>query len=143
MLEQKEAPYRGIGFVIDHKIIPFITKYISDRVAILDLEIVHSRIKSIFRIVNAYGPTSGKAKKYPNLLDKFYSDLEKAIGVPSKIETRILGDFNSRVRVINKESREDVNLGMGNYGYGKQNEHGLRLLHFLHSKRALYIEYGF
>ena len=58
-LEQKSAAYRGLGFAISENIMPNVKsyKYVSDRIAILELEIktnTNSKMKA--RIINAYLP---------------------------------------------------------------------------------------
>ena len=94
--------------------------YISDRVAILDLEIPTKTSSMQYRIVNAYGPTMFRAKENPNLIIQFYEHLTSAINVPNRHEIYILGDFNSKLgsSTAVDHSNNTVNECIGKYGMG-------------------------
>ncbi|KAL5266327.1 hypothetical protein ACHWQZ_G003674 [Mnemiopsis leidyi] len=87
LIEQKLGRHYGLGFVISPKMQKMAKSYsyISDRVAILTLQI---RAKSgsiiTYRIVNAYGPTLQRAYEHPHELTNFYQSLSTACNVPSR-----------------------------------------------------------
>ena len=135
LLNSKSRHY-GLGFVISPKIADFVVSYnsISDRVAYLDLTLQSRNGQyKIFRFVNANGPTSTLVKKTPKISSQFYSQLNKAINVPSRYELFVLGDFNSKLGTLSKADYEEGILPrhLGSYGTGKRNENGEALLNFL------------
>ena len=117
---------------------PFVQKsrYISDRLSYLDIEIpFENGKKQNFRIFNAYGPTQEKAKQSPNMLEKFYSELQCAIDkTPKSTKLWILGDLNAQLGKI--ESPEEGKV-IGRYSFGERNENGENLHHLLLSNFLL------
>ena len=95
----------------------------------MDLELRHSSNKTKIRIINAYGPTAEKAAENPSLIEKFYSELEKATKVTSNVDIWILGDFNARIG--QNIAHEEENEIKGRYGFGEKNKNGEKLTHFL------------
>ena len=60
VMEQKQSRHGGLGFGISSRMFDYVKSYayISDRVAVLDLQIpTKSGLFTNYRIVNAYGPT--------------------------------------------------------------------------------------
>ncbi|XP_047470538.1 craniofacial development protein 2-like [Penaeus chinensis] len=75
-------------------------------------------------IISAYAPTLDAAD---DRKDAFYEDLQKLIeSIPKKDQIYLLGDFNARVGPDNQAWP----LCLGQFGYGKVNENGQRLLEF-------------
>ena len=75
LIQQQTAKYRGLGFIIAPRLKPFVRRwwYVSDRVAVLDLDI--PCWKGNFcqcRIVNAYEPTSQRVKENSSVSEQFY-----------------------------------------------------------------------
>ncbi len=131
-MQQEQAVYRRLGFVIGPRLADNIIcyKYVRDRVATIDLGI-HTRNGETLNIlvVNAYGPTSERAKEDPSLLESFYAELASTIKTPSRWLTFICGDFNSK---LGKLTTEDISTGfkecMGSYGKSERNHNGEALL---------------
>ena len=84
------------------------------------------------RFVNCYSPTNPKSISNPEIADRFYDNLTKAIDVPARYETWILGDLNAK---LGKRSWVDedngISVNVGRHGVGRRNENGHRLLQFL------------
>ena len=86
-MDQKDSRHGGLGFVISPKALCWIKSYnyVSDRVAFLDLLIPNSGGgETNYRIINAYGPTQPRATSNPELVTKFYQDLQVAYNVPAR-----------------------------------------------------------
>ena len=136
LIEQKLGRHYGLGFVISPKMQKMAKSYsyISDRVAILTLQI---RAKSgsiiTYRIVNAYGPTLQRAYEHPHELTNFYQSLSTACNVPSRYELYIMGDFNSKLGRLSVQECQETNLSdhIGRYGVGTRNSNGEHMLNFL------------
>ena len=84
--------------------------------------------KRLITIINVYAPTSEKSKKFPQQIDKLYTNLHKLCKQIKKISTTatiIAGDFNSKIgrRHGNEES-------IGSWSRGRRNENGTRLVEF-------------
>ena len=87
IMDQKDSRHGGLGFVISPKALCWIKSYnyVSDRVAFLDLLIPNSGGgETNYRIINAYGPTQPRATSNPELVTKFYQDLQVAYNVPAR-----------------------------------------------------------
>jgi len=137
LYDQKDGWHGGVGFIISPRIVNYIvcTKYISDRVCFMDIEIPsRSELPIRIRVINTYCPHQGLVRKDPSVLENFYGQLEEAIDVSSNVEIHILGDFNSK---LGKLTPQDIDLGynqiMGKWGMGVRNDNGNRLLNFLSS----------
>lgn len=73
-------------------------------------------------IIQAYAPTCDKSD---DMIEEFYSDLEKAMCLTKKGEiTIVLGDFNAK---IGKNATKEIS---GHYGLGERNARGERLIQF-------------
>ena len=136
IMEQKNCRHGGLGFVISPKIQKFVKSYgyISDRVAILDLQIpTKSGKPTNYRIVNAYGPTSQRAFQNPQVVQTFYQSLGIACKVPSRFELFVMGDFNSKLGKLSLEESQDPNIPnhVGRFAVGMRNDNGEHLLNFL------------
>ena len=134
-MDQKKCRHGGLGFVLSPHMCQYVKSYsyVSDRVAIMDLHIPnkeHGCVK--YRVVNAYGPTTPRASKCPELLDDFYTALERAVDVPSRYELILLGDFNSKIGKLTYEERlTEITRHVGRFGVGLRNSNGQRLLEFV------------
>ena len=75
------------------------------------------------RFINCYSPTNPKSVQNPQIADKFYDQLVKALDVPARYEVWFLGDFNAK---LGKRSRNDEENGLsshiGKHGVGRRNE---------------------
>ena len=91
------------------------------------------------QIINAYGPTSDRARADSSLVDSFYAELSAAINIPARWQLFVCGDFKSK---LGKRSRanHDARLGacMGSYGVGKRNSNGDALVEFI-STNGLFV----
>ena len=135
IMEQRHGRHGGLGFVIAPRMLQFVKtyKYISDRVAILDIEIPNSTSGSIkYRIVNAYGPTNPRCIANPQLVTDFYNAVTSAIDIPSRYELFVMGDFNSRLGKLSDEERTlNVTNHIGIHAVGIRNCNGEHLLDFI------------
>ena len=135
IIDQKHCRHGGLGFVISSRITPYVKtyKYVSDRVAVLDLEIPNKSTGAVrYRIVNAYGPTTPRASNNPNLVRDFYRALNCAINVPARYELIIMGDFNAKVgKLTYEELQTEIINHVGRYGVGIRNSNGERFLEFV------------
>lgn len=110
----------GVGVLIsselERSVIDFIT--FGDRVILLKLLTSHRTMN----IIQAYAPTCDKSD---DMIEEFYSDLEKAMCLTKKGEiTIVLGDFNAK---IGKNATKEIS---GHYGLGERNARGERLIQF-------------
>ena len=136
LIEQKHGRHYGLGFVIAPRMQKLVKSYsyISDRVAILTLQIQSKSGSNItYRIVNAYGPTLQRSTEDPISISNFYQSLTTAIDVPSRVELYLMGDFNSKLgRVTLEECQQtDIRDHVGRYAVGTRNSNGEHLLNFL------------
>ena len=86
VFDQTSCRQRGIGFMINKRMIPCITaiKQVSDNIAYIEVELKSKNGKSTkCRIINAYGPTSPTSASNPQLRDTFYEQLSSAVYAPS------------------------------------------------------------
>jgi hypothetical protein len=117
------AGQRGVGFLVKQDYIKNIReiKGISDRIATLQIEINKTPIVCI----QIYAPTS-TATDEEN--EEFYCTLGNLIkGIKIKKHNLIImGDWNSQIGQRGKGEKKLI----GNYGYGKCNARGWRLLRF-------------
>ena len=73
-------------------------------------------------IINAYAPT---LKADPEAKAKFYDDIHRLLlQIPAENQLFVLGDFNARVG----KDQEVWPSCLGNFGTGKMNDNGQRLL---------------
>jgi hypothetical protein len=111
------------GFIVNKRWLNNIKmcKCVSFRVLVLILKINKT---STMGFVQVYAPTS---KASENEMNKFYGDVEKAQKMISDCTWKIvMGDWNSKIG-LSQDIECDV---MGQYGYGKRNERGERLIRF-------------
>ena len=138
-LQQKYDSHGGLGYLVKNSFIEYITnyEYVSDRVAILDLQFESPQGETNVRIFNVYGHTLEKSVKDPHLREIFYDQIQNVIDkTPKSWEVIILGDFNSRlgskeIKNNTREEEEEDIPAIGQYGYGEMNENGECLLNFL------------
>ena len=136
IMDQKHSRRGGLGFVIGSRMQDFIKSYgyISDRVAILDLQIpTKSGLIINYRIVNAYGPTLPRALENPQLITDFYQSLSSACNIPSRYELFIMGDFNSKLGKNSLDELMETNISdhVGRFAVGTRNSNGEHMLNFL------------
>ena len=143
LMEQKLATHRGLGFVIGPRLLDRVLSfgYVSDRVATIDLAIPMRKAGTTTkcRIVNAYGPTTDRAREDPSLVDSFYAELSSAINIPSRWQLFVCGDFNSKLgKLRNTDKEAGLNTCMGSYGMGIRNSNGDALVEFI-SANGLFV----
>ncbi|KAL5248389.1 hypothetical protein ACHWQZ_G017537 [Mnemiopsis leidyi] len=136
LVEQKLGRHYGLGFAISPKMQKYAKShsYISDRVAILTLQIPTKSGSIIYyRIVNAYGPTLQRATENPQEITNFYQALTQAINVPARYELYLLGDFNSKLGRTSSLEIQETNISehVGRYAVGTRNSNGEHMLNFL------------
>jgi len=86
VVEQKEASYQGLGFVINPRFLNSY-KYISDWISILDFTLpTRSGPQLKCQVVNAYGPTCKHAAE-----DNFYAEITSVISIPARWRLFICG----------------------------------------------------
>lgn len=114
---------RGIGFIIKKEYAKEVTeiKGISDRVATLELKTKKTKVTCI----QVYAPTSSAEEKE---IDEFYNNVSTVYNELRKKDNIILlmGDWNSQVGKREKGEKSTI----GEYGYGKRNERGWRLVRY-------------
>jgi len=102
-MEQKEASYRGLAFVISPRLLNHINsyKYISHWVSILDFTLpTRSGPQLKCLLINAHGPTSERAAQGPTLLDNFYAEITFVMRTPARWKLFICGNFNSKPKML-------------------------------------------
>ena len=137
LFPQEDGRHGGLGFLISDGIAENVKSYsqLSDRVAYLDVEIPHrggsTRPPTHLRLINCYAPTLPKSIANPELAERFYDDLTRAMDVPARFETWFLGDFNA---IIGVRTLRDIACGldeiMGDHSVGRRNVNGRRLVNF-------------
>ena len=117
---------RGTGFLINKRIKENVDtiKGINDRIAMLKIKIG----KRTILIIQIHAPT---AQSSDEEIEEFYNTLEDTINKNRRQLNIILGDFNAKIG--KKEYPEEEVLG--NYGTGKRNERGEKLIHFAESQK--------
>ncbi|GBP80788.1 Craniofacial development protein 2 [Eumeta japonica] len=115
----------GVGFLVKkiHKqnIVSFTG--ISERVAVLKLKYEHE----LLTLVQAYAPTEQASEEET---DEFYNDIRKAQENQDR-NVIVMGDFNARVGQPKKYEK----FRMGNFGYGKRNERGNKLVQYAYEQK--------
>lgn len=115
----------GVGFMIKKYLKEYIEEIvgISERIAILNL-VNFPRDREKCTIIQVYSPTEQSKKE---ILDKFYLELNEAIGKYSHNFLLVMGDFNAQIG--QKVSGEDMILGP--YCLNKKRtNNGERLINF-------------
>ena len=135
LVEQKEASYRGLGFVISPRLLNHINsyKYMGDRLSILDFTLpTRSGHQLKCRVVNAYGPTSERTAEDPILLDNFYAEITSVISILARLKLFICDDFKYKLGKLTPEDAEaGAHSNMGSYCMGTRNSNGDTLFEFL------------
>ncbi|KAL0832528.1 hypothetical protein ABMA28_000739 [Loxostege sticticalis] len=93
--------------------------------------IFHISDRYKMKVVQVYAPTS---KSSDDVLEEFYSDVEKALSENLCYYTVVMGDFNAKIGQKAPKSSEDY---VGKFGLGIRNKRGKRLVNFL-TKHKLY-----
>jgi exonuclease III len=116
----------GVGFIIKKKLKHSITEIrgISERIAVLSLNINGNSIA----VIQMYAPTEASTE---DKIEKFYDLLDDTLINYKADRTFVMGDFNSKVG-----SKEFEDEPMGSYGYGERNERGDRLIQFVQGQRV-------
>ncbi|XP_045455664.1 uncharacterized protein LOC123665395 [Melitaea cinxia] len=119
----------GVGFLIKKAWKNNITNFtgISERVALLQMKFGTLNIS----IIQAYAPTE---RSDDTEIQKFYNDLKIAHTLADE-KIIILGDFNAKIGQPKKEEKPV----MGQYGLGRRNERGERLLEYAFEYRLAII----
>ena len=121
-LADTERRLYGVGFAVNNKLLSKTTtpKAKSERIISLQL----STKTGTAHIISAYAPTLDADS---DLKDKFYEDLQTVTDeIPSRDQIILLGDFNARVG----DDYKSWPTCIGQFGIGKMNENGQRLLEF-------------
>jgi len=117
---EEEARLHGVGFAVKNSLLSAIEPPTDGTERILSLRL--STSAGYVTILSVYAPTLSSA---PEVKDKFYEELDAAVGkVPETEHLFLLGDFNARVG-RDHDSWPDC---LGQFGIGKMNENGQRLL---------------
>ncbi|GBP46930.1 Probable RNA-directed DNA polymerase from transposon X-element [Eumeta japonica] len=111
----------GVGFLVKKIYKQNIVSFtgISESVAVLKLKYEHE----LLTLVQAYAPTEQASEEET---DKFYNYIRKAQENQDR-NVIIRGDFNARVGQPKKYEK----IIMGNFGYGKRNERGNKLVQYV------------
>ena len=93
LFDQKQDWHGGLGFVINKRFTDCIMSYhqISERVAYIDTKLKptdNSSAPCYIRFINCYSPTNPKSVQNPQIADKFYDQLVKALDVPAGVVFR-------------------------------------------------------
>ena len=115
-----EVREHGVGFAVRNKLLGSITPPAEGTERILSLRLQTS--SGPVSLISAYVPTLASTAEAK---DKFYDDLSSAIRrIPDRELLFVAGDFNSRVGV----DHNSWPTCLGQFGIGKMNENGQRLL---------------
>lgn len=115
-----EPRIHGVGFAVKNGLLPAVTPPTAGTERILSLHL--STASGCLTLISVYAPTlcSNDEDK-----DRFYDDLSSLITtIPTSEGVFILGDFNARVGA----DIEAWSPTIGNFGVGKINDNGQRLL---------------
>lgn len=115
---------RGVGFIVKPELRNKVVELscISDRIAKMVVKLEEDKTCTI---VQVYSPTASAAD---DEIESFYSEIQSIITqcIQENKQVIVMGDFNSQIGMqLQEESRH-----VGNFGYGKRNERGWRLLSF-------------
>ena len=115
-----EVSEHGVGFAVRNKLLGSITPPAEGTEQILSLRL--QTFSGPDSLISAYAPTSASTA---DAKDKFYDDISAAIRrIPDRELLFIAGDFNARVDV----NHNSWPTCLGQFGIGKTNENGQRLL---------------
>ena len=115
-----EVREHGVGFAVRNKLLGSITPPAEGTERILSLRLQTS--SGPVSLISAYAPTLASTAEAK---DKFYDDLGAAIRrIPDRELLFVAGDFNARVGV----DHNSWPTCLGQFGTGKMNENGQRLL---------------
>lgn len=108
----------GVGFLIKKKYKKNINNFlgISERVALLQLKFERFSLS----LIQAYAPTE---KSSDDEIEQFYNEMESAHELTDD-KVIVMGDFNAKIGI----SEADHYPTLGQYGYGRRNERGDRLI---------------
>ena len=121
-LSTEEPRLHGVGFAVHNRLLDSITTPvgISERVSSLRL----TTSNGCATIICAYAPTLAADHE---VKDRFYQQISNlANDVPKEDQLYVLGDFNARVGA----DQSSWPACIGNFGIGKMNNNGQRLLEF-------------
>lgn len=117
-----ETREHGVGFAVRNKLLKSIIPPSDGTERILKLQLQTET--GPVSIISVYAPTLTATSESK---DKFYDDLSKVVSeTPEEQHLFILGDFNARVGSDHKSWP----LCLGQFGVGKINDNGQRLLEF-------------
>ena len=111
----------GVGFLVNKKLAGNIETFysLSERVAGIIIRL-NKRYK--MKIISVYAPTSTHSDEE---VEKFYEDIEKALGEHKTQFTYVLGDYNAKVGKYTSGIS-----AIGKFGIGDRNERGDSLVNF-------------
>lgn len=115
----------GVGYLIKkhlkEKIMRFET--FSDRVALVELQIVEKGKPNSWTIIQVYAPTEMYDEE---AVDYFYETLENAINSSNSDNLIVMGDFNAQIGRI----QSDEEVAFGSFSHGKRSKNGKKLIEF-------------
>ena len=112
---------RGTGFWVSRRwkdnIVDYYSK--SDRISVLILRINR---RTALKLIQVYAPTSNSEDEE---VESFYDDIQAVIDDDRCGKPIVMGDFNAKIG-----EKQDNEQCIGNYGYGRRNMRGARLIEF-------------
>ena len=117
---------RGVGFLVNKRVKNYVEGVlgISERITLLKLKIFLTRIT----IIQVYAPTEASSQEE---LDEFYEVLDDTLNNHQSQMNFVIGDFNAKV---GKKLHQDEEA-IGNFGWGKRNNAGQRLVQFAEGQK--------
>ena len=117
---KEERREHGVGFAVNNKLLSMIEEPTGGTERLLTLHLCTTQGSATF--VCAYAPTNCSDEEAK---DKFYEELDQTLkNVPTNERLYLLGDFNARVGA----DKDSWSACLGNYGTGKMNDNGQRML---------------
>ena len=115
-----EPKEHGVGFAVRNSLLRMVEPGSGDSERLLALRL--NSTTGPVTVISVYAPTLSAT---PDTKDVFYENVASIIrNIPSKEQVVVLGDFNARVG----EDHDSWPSCLGQFGVGKMNEHGQRLL---------------
>ena len=112
--------FHGVGLLVQKDLNPSF-KRISDRICYVNIKLSTRWL----HVISAYAPTLAVSEKHPEQRDAFYEQLDSTVSNFSKRDlVVVVGDFNAKTG----SGKKDYPSNIGQFGKGKLNENGKRLL---------------
>ena len=118
----EEHRQHGVGFAVKNSLLNKVEPGSNGSERILTLRL--NATEGPVTLISAYAPTLSAS---PEIKDEFYERLSSTLSsIPSTEQVVLLGDFNARVG----SDSDSWPTCLGQFGVGKMNENGQRLLEF-------------